>query len=106
MPAAAQHPNHGLKRIADRQIQHHIADIRRALEVPLGALRLPRRPQRYGDIDPKNKDRKVKAETGAGADGEVLEETGGENGARAGGIIPQRPDIPKIREDSPADYIE
>ncbi len=61
-----------LERIANRQIQHHIADIRGAFEIPLGPFGLPGSPERNGDIDPKDENGEIKAQTGTGAYREIF----------------------------------
>jgi len=40
------------ERISDREVQDHIADIRGAFKVPLGAFRFPRGPDGNGNVDP------------------------------------------------------
>src|ERR1700722_6759654 len=92
-----------LERIANREVEHHIADIRGTFQIPVGALRLPWCPERNGHIDAKDEDREIETETSASTHSKVLEKTGGKHGAGTAGVGPQRPDIAKIGEHRPAD---
>src|SRR5579872_3105347 len=94
-------PADQLEGIADREIEYHIADIRGALEVPIASCRLPGSSERYRNIDAKHQDGEVKAEAGTGSHGKIFQKSTGKNSTRTARILPQGPDISKVRENRP-----